>query len=160
MLVVRPHLPGDAAALVPRLRPEDVREIEAATGEEPLEAIERCSAASEPCFAITAGARVIAIFGVVPDGPDKGVIWMVGSDEITQSPFTFARRSRAWVDRLHERYRVLWNLADARNKVHLRWIRWCGFTIQRRIDDHGFERRPFYEFSRTRPERSSHGAEE
>ncbi len=159
MLAVRLGLPGDAAALTPRLRVEDIHEIEAATGEEPLAAVERCCAASDPCCAITTDDRVIALFGVVPDGPDKGIVWLVGSDEIASRPFTFARASRVWVDRLHERYQILWNYADARNEVHLRWLRFCGFTIHRRVDQHGAGRRPFYEFSRTRPERGSRCAE-
>ncbi|WNG26239.1 hypothetical protein F0U62_21075 [Cystobacter fuscus] len=160
MLMVRPRLPEDAASLAPRLRTEDLLEIKAATGEEPLAALERCSVASDPCFAITAGEQLIALFGVVPDGPDRGIVWLVGSDEIARRPFRFARASRYWVERLHERYRVLWNLADARNETHLRWIRFCGFTIHRRVEQHGTGRKPFYEFSRTQPKRGPRGAEE
>jgi hypothetical protein len=146
MIRVRLAEPGDAAALATRLREADVREIDAATGEQPLEALVRCVAASDPCYAIVADA-VVALFGVVPDGQERGIVWLVGSDDIWRHAMTFARNSHAWVARLHERYRILWNFVDARNEIHLRWLSWCGFVIHRRIEEHGVGRRPFYEFS-------------
>jgi len=150
MIHVRPFEPADAGALAPRLRAADLREIDAATGERALDAIERCTRSSDPCLSVVDG-QVIAVFGVVPDGPERGIVWMVGSDEIASRAIPFARIMRPWVGRLQERYRILWNFADARNEVHLRWIRWCGFTIHRTLEAHGVGRVPFCEFSRVRP---------
>ncbi len=121
MIHVRPFEPADAGALAPRLRAADLRELEAATGERPLDALERCTRSSDPCFSVVDG-QVIAVFGVVPDGPERGIVWMVGSDEIASRAVPFARIMRPWVGRLQERYRILWNVADARNVVHLRWL--------------------------------------
>lgn len=159
---VRPVAPGDIAALAPRLREADIREIEAATGEPPLEALERCAQASDPCYVVAMGpeatGEVIALFGVVPAEPDRGVVWLVGSDEIARHGVAFARDSRAWVARLHQRYRILGNCADVRNEVHLRWLGWCGFTIHRKIEEYGAGRRPFYEFSSVHAVDGSRGA--
>lgn len=151
MMRVRPARADDAGALAPRLRAADLREIQAVTRQSPLEVLLGGIAASDPCDAVVDGDdRPLAVFGVVPgEDRDTGVIWLLGSDELVERPFAFLRRSRAAIDALLGRYRTLWNVVDARNEVHVRWLRWCGFVIRRTIDDYGVERRPFYEFART-----------
>jgi hypothetical protein len=151
MLEVRPAQLADAAKLAPRLREADLQEIQAVLGEDPLTVLERSIRWSEPCYAVVDGhGQLVALFGVVPNsGPDNvGIIWLVGSNELVRHPLAFLRRCRQWVAALHQRYKVLGNYVDARNGVHIRWLRWCEFTIHRLVDRYGVEQRPFYEFSR------------
>jgi hypothetical protein len=151
---VRPAEPDDAAALAPRLRAADVREIQAVAGQDPAIVMAAGAARSDPCHAVVDGDAVIALFGVVPSArvPGEGMVWLLGSNALTARSRSFLRGSRAWLARLHERYRVLWSVVDARNEVHVRWLRWCGFTFLRRIERYGVEGRPFYEVQRTRDE--------
>jgi hypothetical protein len=151
MLTVRAARPGDGRELAPRLRQADLQEIQAQTREDPVLALERCVAVSDPCHALVReGDLIIALFGVNPQsGADQvGIVWLLGSDELVQHSFTFLRHCRPWVEKLQQRYQVLWNCVDARNEIHMRWLKWCGFTFLRRIEQYGVEKRPFYEFMR------------
>ena len=151
MIQVRPARLDDAGALAPRLRAADMQEIQAVTRQTPLEVLLGGIAASNPCAAVVDGSdRPLAVFGVVPgEDPGIGVVWLLGSDELVEQPVAFLRRSRAVIDGLLGRYHTLWNVVDARNEVHVRWLRWCGFVIRRTIQDHWVERRPIHEFART-----------
>ena len=148
---VRPARPGDAATLAPRLRPADLREIEAAVGRDPLAVLRQGIARSEPSLAIVDQAdRPVALFGVVPDPATEqvGQVWLLASDELARHSLSFLRQSGEWVDRLHRRYRTLWNHVDARNELHMRWLEWCGFSRVGLIQEFGVQKRPFYEFER------------
>jgi len=147
LLAVRAAGTRDAEALAPRLRAADLREVAAATGQRPLDVLARGVASSDPALA------------AVPDGEGSGVVWLLGSDELVRRPAFFLRTSRRWLERLHERYRRLWNFVDARNEVHLRWLRWCGFSVIRTVAEHGIEGRPFHEVESVRvPRGGAHGS--
>jgi hypothetical protein len=151
MLRVRLWLPGDPDQLNSRLRVADLQEIQAVSREDSLTILKQSAAWSDPCFTIIDQKDIpIAIFGVVPDPLTValGRIWLLGSNDIVHNSATFLRHSRQWIEKLHERYPTLWNYVDARNEVHIRWLKWCGFTFLRRIEEYGVERRPFYEFER------------
>lgn len=143
----------DASQLAPRLRVADILEIQAATGESPLTALKRSIACSNPCYTLVNDSNlVLASFGVIPDMNhiDMGSVWLLGAQELNNYSLYFLRHCRSWVNKLQEDYIVLWNYVDARNKVHIRWLKWCGFTFLRLINNHGVEQRPFYEFERVR----------
>ena len=152
MIRVRGAVTGDARRLASRLRGADLQEIRAVTREDPFDLLCQSIAWSNPCYTIVGeDAESLAIFGVVPDPCAEGVgrIWLLGSDDLVfRHSYIFLRHSRKWIEKLHERYPTLWNYVDARNEVHIRWLKWCGFTLLRRIEEYGVERRPFYEFER------------
>ena len=76
-------------------------------------------------------------------------MWLLASEGLVERHSRlFARYSKIWVKQLHRRYDILWNMVDARNRVHIRWLEWCGFTLLRRLVNHGVEQRLFYEFER------------
>ncbi len=35
--------------------------------------------------------------------------------------------SPACIDLMHRDYRLIHNVVDSRNTLHLNWLRWCGF---------------------------------
>ena len=151
MITCRLAKEEDAKELAPRLRSADLQEIKAVTGEEPLKALERSLAWSDPGHAITDEVdKVVALFGVIPDSEEEnmGCVWLLGSDDLVKHSVSFLRQSRKWVEKLHQRYDCLWNYIDARNEIHIRWLKWCGFTFLRRVEEYGVEQRPFYEFER------------
>jgi hypothetical protein len=151
MLKVRAANMEDADKLAPVLRSGDIEEIKAAASEMPLDVLKQGIVCSDPCYTIVGiDDSPLALFGVIADSEKTNVgrIWLLGSDSLVQYSYTFLRNSRQWIEKLHERYSTLWNYVDARNEVHIRWLKWCGFTFLRRIEEYGVERRPFYEFER------------
>ena len=151
MLKVRAANMEDADRLAPVLRCGDIEEIKAAAGEMPIVVLKQGIVCSDPCYTIIdIDDSPLAVFGVIADSSriNVGRIWLLGSDSLVQYSYTFLRHSRKWIEKLHQRYPTLWNYVDARNEVHIRWLKWCGFTFLRRIEEYGVERRPFYEFER------------
>ena len=45
---------------------------------------------------------------------------------------------------------MIWNYVDARNVVHIKWLKWLGFTIINKHNQFGIGRIPFYEFVKIR----------
>lgn len=155
MIEIRSARHEDAARLAPLLRAADLQEIRANVGEDPLILLERSIAVSDPCYAVVdLEDRPMALFGAAPDDCREGVgvVWLLGSSELIAHPFFVIRQSRKWIQELQRSYRVLWNCVDARNEVHIRWLKWCGFEFIRLIERYGVEQRPFYEFQKVRPE--------
>lgn len=152
-MYVRPAETIDADVLAPRLRPADRGEIEAALGlVSPAAVLRGGVEASVPCFAVVTHGAVVALFGVVPIArlPETGSVWLLASEDFAARPRFIVRLSKIWLARLHEHYRVLTNYVDARNQVHIRWLRWCGFVFVRRIERFGAMGLPFYEVRRER----------
>ena len=145
---------SDAADLGPILRKADRLEIQAVVGRDAIETLRDGIASSDPCWTVTDESDVpMALFGVVPDReiPRSGMIWLLGSDRLVDHQVEVLRLSRQWIARLHERYDHFWNYIDARNDVHVKWVRWCGFRLVQLVEDHGFEQRPFWKIERSRP---------
>jgi len=140
----------DALLLTPRLRPEDRDEIEAASGKSPFCALLEGIFPSVPALSIVDEAgTVMGIYGVIPiEQHFVGAIWMLAATELLEHSRQFLRESRAWIDTLQSCYPVLFNVVDARNTTHIRWLKWCGFTFIKLHEDYGPQHRPFYEFIR------------
>jgi hypothetical protein len=60
----------------------------------------------------------------------------------------FLRESKKTLAIMQNKYPVLFNMVDARNEVHVKWIQWLGFTFIKKHLHWGPENRLFYEFVR------------
>lgn len=140
----------DAYSISLHLRSADRDEIAAVTLKPPVRVLVDGIAESDPCYTIkTAGGKPCGLFGVRDSGhPQSAVVWMLGTDDLTNNGRTFLRHSRYWLDELHRNYRLLFNVIDARNSVHQRWLDWMGFDIVQEIEKYGIERRKFLLFRR------------
>lgn len=137
--------------LAANLRPGDIDEIAAASGEDPLVALRLSVIASDMCWIALHDLEPVAIFGVAPTVPLSGMVWMVGTPKMDELGRKVLRVTRPYLDRMHERYAVLWNHIDARNSKSMRWLEWCGFRLIEALPDHGPERRLFFTFARYDP---------
>lgn len=150
-LLFRTAQKNDAILLAPRLRRADLQEIAAVSGEKPSDGLMRSIEWSEICYAVMdENDLILALFGVIPDEEksDSGFVWLLGSDELTgQYSKRFIKYSHEWLAQLHKQYLSLWCYIDARNKIHIRWLQWCGFELVCRIDNYGFEKRLFYKYT-------------
>lgn len=140
----------DAIRLAPRLRQEDKDEIKAASGHSPEAALVEGVFVSDPCWTVFSDEdEPIVMFGVAPSFvEDVGSPWLLAAPEVEKIAIPFLRGGFAYLKQMHERYPLLFNFADARNVVHLKWLRWLGFKFIQRHETFGVEQRPFIEFVR------------
>lgn len=146
---VRPSTLDDVELLAQNLRPEDIAEIAAASGMSPYSALSHGLEKSRYCFTMEAEGDLVGMFGVVPSElPGVGVIWLLATPNIEKHALKFLRRSRAWADALNQEFPILWNVVDARNELHLKWLKWLDFEIAYVHPEYGPEKRLFYEIVR------------
>ncbi len=133
------------------LREADRNEIKAVLGtNENYFALLRGFMTSKPCYTMLGeDNEPFGVCGAVPTG-DKlsAAIWMMATDGLDRYGRLFARESRKALEDLNTKYPVLFNAVDARNTVHIRWLKWLGFIFLREIPEYGAEQRSFYEFCR------------
>ncbi len=112
------------AAISPYLRQQDIDEIHAMTDLSPALAVAYSIAHSERGYTALIDDIPCAVFGVA-----QGVIWLVGTDEITKHPVTFVRVSKKIFSQLSHGYPVLHNYVHEANTLSLRWLQWLGFHV-------------------------------
>jgi len=91
---------------------------------------------------------VVALCGVGHVSDTVGSPWLLGSPGIQSIQTTFLRCCRGIVKVMQCRYPVLFNFVDARIKLHIQWLQWCGFKFIARHEHFGKQGLPFYEFVR------------
>jgi len=150
-LYVEHSTKADALHVARHLRQADKNEVNALTEQPHLQVIRDGIHASCPCYTIrlTSTGKPCGIFGACKtDHPDRGVVWLVGTDDLLTKSRTFIRHSREWVDEIQSHYRLLYNVIDARNTVHLNWLKWTGFELVQEFEKYGIEKRKFILFRR------------
>jgi hypothetical protein len=105
---------------------------------------------SDECWTIVHEGRAIGMFGVAPLEGDLGAIWLLASDDLPQIRWWFLKKTRPWVAHFMSKYPKLTNLVDSRNSVHLKWVKWAGFTIVGEVPDVGPDRVTFLQFEKIR----------
>jgi len=86
--------------------------------------------------------------GVVPANEGAGAVWMLSTDAIEDYAVSFLRQCKGVLAEWNRIYPVLFNYVDARNELHVKWLKWMGFTFIKRHEHFGVEGVPFYEFVR------------
>jgi len=149
---VRESLPEDCQIIADNMRQADVEEIRASHNWSPIEAMQAGFIYSEPPFTVIQNPDIpVAMWGVVPEfdeGLNRGRIWLLGTPGIKDVRVQFLRECSHWIRTATRGYDVVYNTIDKRNKLHIRWLKWLGFSFVREIPDHGYEQRPFLEFVR------------
>ena len=78
--------------------------------------------------------EIAGVAGICPDAEDGvGLIWMLCTPAIEKNPHTFVRQAKKWLKTEEANYRLLWNLADARNIYHHKLLKMLGFKALRSI---------------------------
>jgi len=125
------------------LRTDDYREVWAGHGHFPLWYIPVAAFNGDTVYFNVPNGKTAGLAGV----QEGGKIWMLCTPAIYDYPHTFAREARRYVKRREEK--LLWNIVDERNKVHLKLLRFLGFKFLRRLI-HGPNNLSFIEFCRVR----------
>ena len=132
-----------AIQVASNLLPDDFREVSEGHGHDPLNAL------------VVGYQNCDSVYFEVPNGDiagmagvhSNGQIWMLCTSAIHEYPHTFAKEALRYVKRREEK--LLWNIVDERNKVHLKLLRFLGFKLLRRLK-HGPNNLSFIEFCRVR----------
>lgn len=121
------------------LRPDDRREVEEGHGHNPTIHIPLAS------------QNGYCVYFTVPNGETAGIvgingdkIWMLCTPAIHQYPLTFAREAKRFID---SRTEYLWNVVDKRNTVHIKLLKFLGFTLHEELP-FGPNNLPFIRFSK------------
>ena len=140
---------ADAHELAAKLRPEDRREVEEITGKPALHNLLLAVAIGEPALTLRDHERgLIGIMGVARTGLHSGAVSFLGTSLIEQRSSAFLRGSREVLREVSKEYDTLFNVCDARNLVHQKWLKWLGFRFIRKIDRFGASGVPVIEFAR------------
>ena len=123
------------------LLPEDRREVEEGHGYDPTVILPSTYDMGDSVYFRVPNGELAGIAGV----HDKGQIWMLCTPAILKYPVTFAREAKRYVDSRQEK--LLWNVVDKRNTVHIKLLRFLGFKFLRELE-YGPNKLTFIEFCR------------
>jgi len=124
-----------------QLREDDRREVVEGHGLQPTIDI---PIASQSGFCVSFNmpdGRIAGLAGI----HDEGRIWMLCTPAIEDFPHHFARESKRFIDSRSEP--ILWNIVDKRNTVHLKLLKFLGFSFHEEII-YGPNKLPFIRFSK------------
>lgn len=144
----------DVEDIAPRLRQSDIDEIVAASGKSPLDSLTSALELSQlGTWVGVYKGRVELIFGC-SHTPDRsiGLPWMVCTDTLKDSPREFLQKSKVWVKGFSKQFPILKNFVSAKNELHIKWLKWCGFTFTQLHQEYGAGKEPFWEFEMTQKE--------
>lgn len=135
----------DIKYIASRLREADLAEVAASTGETATTALTHGYEISTICNTVVTSTGVpVAIYGVL----DTGGVWMLGTDDMKKYARSFLKQCTGIIDDLNKQFPLLYSYVDARNTLHIRWLKWVGFNFIARHENYGNEQRLFYEIVR------------
>lgn len=146
---IRQATPEDAAFLAEHLRPVEVEEVRAATGQEPLQAILAGLRDSAECWSLLFDNELAGIWGVVPASDGVGVAWLLTTDLVERRAKTFWRACLVLAPAVLKHWPLLINAIDARHTKALRWAKRLGFKLEA-PEPFGVAGMPFCRFSVTK----------
>ena len=130
-----------AIEVASNLREDDRRELVEGHGLDPMVVLPQASSwGSTVAFTVPDG-RTAGLAGV----GEANDIWMLCTPAVEAFPHTFAREAKRFINSRPEP--LLWNIADKRNRVHLKLLQFLGFKFLRELT-HGPNNLTFIEFCR------------
>ena len=138
---IHPATTEAALRVASNLLPDDYREVVEGHGHDPLNALVVGVQNCESDYFTNPDDEICGIAGVYTGGQ----IWMLCTPAIYDYPHTFAREARRYVNARKEK--LLWNIVDERNKVHIKLLRFLGFKFLRKFP-YGPNKLSFIEFCR------------
>lgn len=126
MIRIRKANNNDLVFLSDKLRDADLLEC-VAHGLTPYDALKLGYDKADLCRVACVGENPIAIFGIEKD---TGIIWLLGSDDISIFRKDFIKKSKQELNNLMEGCDEVSAYMHKDNVVHEKWLRWLGFTVE------------------------------
>ena len=145
--IIHPITIEAAKEVASNLLPDDLREVVEGYGLDPMETLVSVASKSSCIYFTMPNGKTAGMAGVDPGGQ----IWMLCTPVIKDYPVTFVKEAKRYVDSREEK--LLWNIADKRNTVHLKLLRFLGFKFLRELT-YGPNQLTFIEFCRVFRSRS------
>jgi hypothetical protein len=114
------------------MREADRREVWASHRHTPEEALRESLSLSELAWTCLVEGVPAFMWGVGRKGSlisRTGAPWLLGTEAIRRVSREFLRQCPLYVARMQERFPVLENFVHAENRLSIRWLKWCGFTL-------------------------------
>lgn len=143
MTQYRPATIRDGLEVAKNLRKEDRAELEG-RGHTLLQLPFGVAISDHPTAFFSKDGEIAGVAGIVQQSDGIGAIWMLCTPVIHREPITFVRQAKKWLKSVEGDYRLLWNLADARNHVHHKLLKHLGFKAVRSVPV-GEDQLPYYE---------------
>ncbi|MNJ23107.1 hypothetical protein D3C77_174850 [compost metagenome] len=131
--------------LLADLRDADRDELQSIRGWPAEAEIRNAIECSVSCQACVMGDQVLAIFGDSPYDNAHGLPWMASTNAIIRHRRQFLAHCRPVIESMRTRHHWLINMADARNTLAIRWLKWLGFTFKPAMP-YGVNGEPFHPF--------------
>ena len=134
----------DVFELANNLRNDDIAEC-LACGQTPFQSLLEGYMWSE-CHSAKIFGKTEAMFGVSSYRQPKGfaLVWYLGSNKSFKYPVSLTEGGREFVSKWLQKFKVLYNITDKRNKRHVAWLKHIGFTFVDSVDVNGHEFLRFY----------------
>lgn len=128
-----PAAPEHIPSIAGNMRQADRREVWACHRHTPQEALESSLRRSEAAWTCLVHGRPAFMWGVARVGSLVSLVgapWLLGTPDILTVRKEFLRQCPAYVDTMQKRFPRLENRVHAGNGISIRWLRWCGFTVE------------------------------
>jgi len=141
----------DCYVLSKIMREVDKQEIWSSGRHTPLSALlEGYKVSGKHCYTLLLNKNIVGIFGVSEVEKDKGVVWLMGADEMTKYKKDFYKLSKKYLKKFLREFKVLFNYIDERNKTTIKWLEKLGFSFISREPEFGEDKIPFDLFIKER----------
>ncbi|OUV76570.1 MAG: hypothetical protein CBC91_06170 [Rickettsiales bacterium TMED131] len=140
----------DCEQLSQTINHTDAQELYDATGLNPYQGLVMCVKLCPDCeTAINEHNEVLAIRGVQKLNT-HGMVWAILTKQAyTKAGFKQAmQETKQWVVNKTEQYKKLMNFVSEENQSAVRWLKYIGFSITKKIDHYGYSKKPFLQFER------------
>lgn len=124
--LIRPATTELAFRTAPHLRWQDKRELESCGGNPLFILPFSVEISDDPIVFYTPSEEIAGFAGISREDDVSGVVWMLCTPAIEKYPVLFCKQARAWIDS-QTGYRILHNIADPRNILHMRLLKHLGF---------------------------------
>jgi hypothetical protein len=124
-------LPEHIPPIAENMRRADIDEIWAAAQVGPEEALGMAMDEGREgiIWTIMTDTGPVGMGGVRKIQSKVGVVWLLGTDWMTEHPVTLMKLAKTHLEFLRERYYILFNFVDDRNEAAKRWLDVMGFTM-------------------------------
>jgi len=135
-----------ARMIGPHLRADDLSEITALTGEDPVRALCRSIAESTEAFTIMLDGVPCGLAGYVQTAPNAACVWLLGTPLLVAHRKAFLRGCLREMARVLYKFDIIYNWVSESNTLHKEWLTWMGARWATEADPMGVRGEPFRRF--------------
>ncbi len=135
---------NDCLILSKKIRKSDKDEIWSSHRSTPMEALEQgLNESGDFCYTLVLNKEIVGIFGVNRVDNKSGVVWLMGSNNMTSNKSGFYKVSKKYLRLFRKEFDFLFNYIDDRNKQTSKWLERLGFSFVQQDPEFGVDKIPF-----------------